>query len=99
MKDRIRTLRQGGGLSGFTKRSESPFDAFGAGHAGTALSAKTSPLGFATAFTLQLTNGGVGAQTFPATPMGAAPTLQSAGVDVLVFVHDGTAWRYAKAGA
>lgn len=55
--------------------------------------------GFATAFTLQLTNGGVGAQTFPATPMGAAPALQSAGVDVLVFVHDGTAWRYAKAGA
>ncbi len=55
--------------------------------------------GFATAFTLQLTNGGVGAQTFPATPMGAAPTLQSAGVDVLVFVHDGSTWRYAKAGA
>lgn len=54
--------------------------------------------GFATAFTLQLENGGLGAQGFPATPMGAAPTLQSAGVDVLVFVHDGTAWRYAKAG-
>lgn len=55
--------------------------------------------GFATAFTLQLTNGGTGAQTFPATPMEAAPTLHAAGVDVLVFVHDGTAWRYAKAGA
>ena len=55
--------------------------------------------GFATAFTLQLTNGGVGAQDFPATPMGTAPTLQSAGVDVLVFVHDGSTWRYAKAGA
>ena len=55
--------------------------------------------GYATAFTLQLENGGLGAQGFPATPMGAAPTLQSAGVDVLVFVHDGTAWRYAKAGA
>ena len=55
--------------------------------------------GYATAFTLQLENGGLGAQGFPATPMGTAPTLQSAGVDVLVFVHDGTAWRYAKAGA
>ena len=55
--------------------------------------------GYATAFTLQLENGGLGAQGFPATPMGTAPTLQSAGVDVLVFVHDGTAWRYAKAGS
>lgn len=55
--------------------------------------------GYATAFTLQLENGGLGAQGFPATPMGAAPALQSAGVDVLVFVHDGSAWRYAKAGA
>lgn len=55
--------------------------------------------GYATAFTLQLTNGGLGAQGFPATPMGAAPALQSAGVDVLVFVHDGSTWRYAKAGA
>ena len=55
--------------------------------------------GYATAFTLQLENGGVGAQGFPATPMGTAPTLQSAGVDVLVFVHDGATWRYAKAGA
>lgn len=33
------TLRQGGGLSGFTKRSESPYDPFGAAHAGTSLSA------------------------------------------------------------
>ena len=55
--------------------------------------------GYATGFTLQLENGGLGAQGFPATPMGAAPTLQSAGTDVLVFVHDGSAWRYAKAGA
>lgn len=55
--------------------------------------------GYATAFTLQLENGGLGAQGFPATPMGAAPALQSAGVDVLVFVHDGSTWRYAKAGA
>lgn len=55
--------------------------------------------GYATGFTLQLENGGLGAQGFPATPMGAAPTLQASGTDVLVFVHDGTAWRYAKAGA
>jgi len=38
-RGRIRTLRQGGGLSGFTKRSESKFDPFGAAHAGTSISA------------------------------------------------------------
>jgi len=38
-RDRIRTLRQGGGLSGFTKRSESPYDPFGAAHACTSISA------------------------------------------------------------
>ncbi|MDJ0949181.1 MAG: 1-deoxy-D-xylulose-5-phosphate synthase [Alphaproteobacteria bacterium] len=38
-RDRIRTLRQGGGLSGFTKRSESPYDPFGAAHSSTAMSA------------------------------------------------------------
>ena len=38
-RDRIKTLRQGGGLSGFTKRSESPFDPFGAAHAATSISA------------------------------------------------------------
>ena len=45
-RDRIRTLRQGGGLSGFTKRSESEFDPFGAAHAATSISAAT---GFAEA--------------------------------------------------
>jgi 1-deoxy-D-xylulose-5-phosphate synthase len=45
-RDRIRTLRQGGGLSGFTKRSESPYDPFGAAHAATSISAA---LGFAVA--------------------------------------------------
>jgi 1-deoxy-D-xylulose-5-phosphate synthase (EC 2.2.1.7) len=35
----IRTLRQGGGLSGFTKRSESVYDPFGAGHSSTSISA------------------------------------------------------------
>lgn len=43
-RDRFKTLRQEGGISGFPRRDESPYDAFGAGHAGTALSAA---LGFA----------------------------------------------------
>ena len=38
-RDRIRTLRQGGGLSGFTKRDESEFDPFGAAHSSTSISA------------------------------------------------------------
>ncbi|MFL2887525.1 MAG: 1-deoxy-D-xylulose-5-phosphate synthase [Pelagibacteraceae bacterium] len=45
-KDKIRTLRQGGGLSGFTKRSESEYDPFGAAHSSTSIS---STLGMATA--------------------------------------------------
>lgn len=45
-RDRIRTLRTEGGLSGFTKRSESPFDPFGAAHSSTSISAA---LGFAMA--------------------------------------------------
>jgi 1-deoxy-D-xylulose-5-phosphate synthase len=45
-RDRIRTLRTGGGLSGFTKRSESEYDPFGAAHSSTSISAA---LGFATA--------------------------------------------------
>jgi 1-deoxy-D-xylulose-5-phosphate synthase len=38
-RERIRTLRQAGGLSGFTKRSESPYDPFGAAHSSTSISA------------------------------------------------------------
>ncbi|MCH2457063.1 MAG: 1-deoxy-D-xylulose-5-phosphate synthase [Henriciella sp.] len=49
-KDRIRTLRQGGGLSGFTKRDESEYDPFGAAHASTSISAG---LGFAKSRDLQ----------------------------------------------
>ncbi|HEX7874464.1 MAG TPA: 1-deoxy-D-xylulose-5-phosphate synthase [Sphingobium sp.] len=45
-RDRIRTLRQGDGLSGFTKRSESEYDPFGAAHSSTSISAA---LGFAVA--------------------------------------------------
>jgi 1-deoxy-D-xylulose-5-phosphate synthase len=53
-RDRIRTLRQGGGLSGFTKRSESEYDPFGAAHSSTSISAA---LGFAMANKMQGQNG------------------------------------------
>ncbi|WP_429911050.1 1-deoxy-D-xylulose-5-phosphate synthase [Glycocaulis sp.] len=49
-RDRIRTLRQGGGLSGFTKRTESEYDPFGAAHASTSISAA---LGFSVASDLK----------------------------------------------
>lgn len=49
-KDRIRTLRQGNGLAGFTKRAESEYDPFGAAHAATSIS---SSLGFAVSRDLQ----------------------------------------------
>ena len=52
-RDRIRTLRQGGGLSGFTKRAESEYDPFGAAHAATSISAG---LGFAKARDLKGNN-------------------------------------------
>ncbi|GAA3890661.1 1-deoxy-D-xylulose-5-phosphate synthase [Sphingomonas limnosediminicola] len=53
-RDRIRTLRQGGGLSGFTRRSESEYDPFGAAHSSTSISAA---LGFAIANKLGETPG------------------------------------------
>ena len=49
-RDRIRTLRQGGGLAGFTKRAESVYDPFGAAHSSTSISAA---VGFATAAQLK----------------------------------------------
>jgi 1-deoxy-D-xylulose-5-phosphate synthase len=49
-RDRIRTLRQGNGLSGFTKRTESEYDPFGAAHASTSISAA---LGFSVGSDLQ----------------------------------------------
>ncbi len=52
-KDRMRTIRQGGGLSGFTKRTESEYDDFGAGHASTSISAG---LGMAVSSALQETD-------------------------------------------
>src|SRR3954453_23511109 len=48
-RDRIRTIRQGGGLSGFTRRAESEYDPFGAAHSSTSISAA---LGFAIAHKL-----------------------------------------------
>jgi len=53
-RDRIRTLRMGGGLSGFTKRAESEYDPFGAAHSSTSISAA---LGFAIANKLAGTPG------------------------------------------
>ncbi len=53
-RDRIRTLRQGGGLSGFTKRSESDYDPFGAAHSSTSISAG---LGMAVARDLKANRG------------------------------------------
>ncbi|WP_165188546.1 1-deoxy-D-xylulose-5-phosphate synthase [Caulobacter soli] len=54
-RDRIRTLRQGGGLSGFTKRAESEYDPFGAAHAATSISAA---LGFCAARDARVASGG-----------------------------------------
>jgi 1-deoxy-D-xylulose-5-phosphate synthase len=53
-RGRIRTLRQGGGLSGFTRRAESEYDPFGAAHSSTSISAG---LGMAVARDLQLADG------------------------------------------
>jgi len=55
-KDRIRTLRKGGGISGFTKRNESEYDPFGAAHSSTSIS---STLGMATAKRLSNDNNNV----------------------------------------
>ncbi len=55
-RDRIRTLRQGGGLSGFTKRAESEYDPFGAAHSSTSISAG---LGMAVARDLENKNNNV----------------------------------------
>ncbi|MFY9687468.1 MAG: 1-deoxy-D-xylulose-5-phosphate synthase [Pseudolabrys sp.] len=55
-RDRIRTLRQGGGLSGFTKRAESEYDPFGAAHSSTSISAA---LGMAVARDIQGKNNNV----------------------------------------
>ena len=55
-RDKIKTLRKGGGLSGFTKRTESEYDPFGAAHSSTSIS---SPLGMAVAKKLSNNNNNV----------------------------------------
>ena len=55
-RDQMRTIRKGGGLSGFTKRSESIYDPFGAAHSSTSISAG---MGFATARDLSKKDGHV----------------------------------------
>ena len=55
-RDRIKTLRKGGGLSGFTKRTESEYDPFGAAHSSTSIS---STLGMAVAKKLSDNNNNV----------------------------------------
>ena len=55
-RDRIKTLRKGGGLSGFTKRTESEYDPFGAAHSSTSIS---STLGIAVAKKLSNNNNNV----------------------------------------
>ncbi len=64
-KHKIRTLRQGNGLSGFTKRSESEYDPFGAAHSSTSIS---SALGIAEANKLSNKSTNVIA-VFPSTPL------------------------------
>ncbi len=89
-RDRIRTLRQGGGLSGFTKRSESEYDPFGAAHSSTSISAA---LGFAIANKLAGTPGravaviGDGAMT-AGMAYEAMNNAESAGNRLVVILND-----------
>ena len=78
-RDLIRTLRMKDGLSGFTKRSESPYDPFGAAHSSTSISAA---LGFATARDLGGVipegNGDAVAVIGDGSPLAAAPVVRPA---------------------
>jgi 1-deoxy-D-xylulose-5-phosphate synthase len=78
-RDRIRTLRQGGGLSGFTKRSESEYDPFGAAHSSTSISAG---LGMAVARDLKWAH-----RTAPADTERAAPERDDR--NVICVIGDG----------
>jgi 1-deoxy-D-xylulose-5-phosphate synthase len=69
-RERIRTLRQGGGLSGFTRRSESAYDPFGAAHSSTSISAG---LGMAVARDLKNRDLGAPARTAALAPSRAQP--------------------------
>jgi 1-deoxy-D-xylulose-5-phosphate synthase len=89
-RDRIRTLRMGGGLSGFTKRSESEYDPFGAAHSSTSISAA---LGFAIANKLARTPGkaiaviGDGAMS-AGMAYEAMNNVQAAGNRLVVILND-----------
>src|SRR5467141_2029831 len=88
--DRLGTLRQAGGLSGFLRRTESPHDQFGAGHAGTALSAA---FGMATARDLKgeefkvVAVVGDGAMTC-GLPYEALNNAGDSGRDIIVVLND-----------
>jgi 1-deoxy-D-xylulose-5-phosphate synthase len=89
-RDRIRTLRQGGGLSGFTKRAESEYDPFGAAHSSTSISAA---LGFAMANKMQGKPGrGIAVIGDGAMSAGMAyeamNTADQAGNRLVVILHD-----------
>jgi 1-deoxy-D-xylulose-5-phosphate synthase len=89
-RDRIRTIRMGGGISGFTKRSESEFDPFGAAHSSTSISAA---LGFAIANKLDGSPGraiaviGDGAMT-AGMAYEAMNNAQGAGNRLIVILND-----------
>jgi len=96
-RDRIDTLRQYGGLSGFCKRDESEYDAFGAGHASTSISAA---LGFAVARDMKGENHKVVAVIGDGAMTGglAFEGLNNAGSlkkDLLVVLNDNT-WSISK---
>src|SRR3954452_24562486 len=93
-RERIRTLRQGGGLSGFTRRSESEYDPFGAAHSSTSISAA---LGFAVANKLAGTPGkaiaviGDGAMS-AGMAYEAMNNAEAAGNRLVVILNDNDMW-------
>src|ERR1700744_5966286 len=78
-RDRMRTLRQGGGLSGFTKRSESEYDPFGAAHSSTSISAG---LGMAVARDLKMAR-------YEATPQAERAGKKPDDRNVICVIGDG----------
>lgn len=96
----VSTVNARGGISGAQVLDLSLGDYITATIAGATTFSFTNPIGSGSAagFVLELTNGGVGAITWPASvkwPIGTAPTLTASGVDILVFStrDGGTTWR------
>ena len=86
-RDRIRTLRQGGGLSGFTRRAESEYDPFGAAHSSTSISAG---LGMAVARDLLAAQGGgAGGGAGAVASLPAARVADRASQAVIAVIGDG----------